>query len=85
MVNNLAIALQNNGETNQGLALYDRALEGRSRVVGPDHPDTLNVLQNRVTFLIQAGKAAEAEPQLQQSFATLRKTWKRTIRPCSWP
>jgi tetratricopeptide (TPR) repeat protein len=70
----LAIAEQNIGDAAKALALYDRAYEGRSRVLGPDHPDTLNVLQNRATLLIQAGKAAEAEPQLQQLLLTLKQT-----------
>ena len=40
--NNLALAYQTAGRTDEAIALHEQALADRERVLGPDHPGTLN-------------------------------------------
>jgi hypothetical protein len=41
-MNNLAITLWEMGEYLSALQLMQRTVDGRARVLGPDHPDALN-------------------------------------------
>ena len=44
--NNLALAYQDAGRAAEAIALHERTLADRERVLGPDHPDTLNSRNN---------------------------------------
>jgi tetratricopeptide (TPR) repeat protein len=46
---------------------YERALELRSHQLGPDHPDTLQSLNNLATAYHEAGQLAKALPLLKQT------------------
>ena len=47
--------------------LYQECLEGRKKVLGPDHPDTLITMYNYAFFLKKKGDLANAETQARQS------------------
>ncbi len=49
--------------------LYERTLADRERVLGDDHPDTLNSRNNLATAYRAAGRTAEAIPLLEQTLA----------------
>ncbi len=50
------------GKFNEAEPYQREALEGRRRVLGDDHPDTLGSINNMGALLLAAGKSAEAEP-----------------------
>jgi tetratricopeptide (TPR) repeat protein len=54
--------LQDSGDARAALPLKRRALEGRERVLGPDHPDTLVSVNNLAGCLNELGDAAAAMP-----------------------
>lgn len=43
-------------------------LEGRTRVLGPDHPDTLATMKSLAELLQAQGRISEAEPLHKSSF-----------------
>ena len=49
--------------------LYKRALAGRERVLGPDHPITLTAVNNLATLFIKQGRYDEAEPLYKRALA----------------
>ena len=53
----------------EAIALYERTLADRERVLGPDHPDTLTSRNNLAVAYRAAGRAAEAIPLLEQTLA----------------
>ncbi|MCH7995301.1 MAG: tetratricopeptide repeat protein, partial [Planctomycetes bacterium] len=48
-------------------------LEGKRRVLGDDHPDTLNSINNMGTLLQAQGRLAEAEPYYRESLEGQRR------------
>ena len=65
--NNLAGCLHVLGDAVSALPLYRRALEGRERMLGPDHPDTLISLNNLAGCLGTLGDPAAALPLLKRA------------------
>jgi hypothetical protein len=59
-VNSLAGCLRALGDAAGALPLYRRALESTERVLGKEHPDTLNSMSNLAGCLYALGDAAEA-------------------------
>ena len=45
-LNQLGIALRQNGQDEEAVKVYERCLEGRTKVLGEDHPDTFAMLGN---------------------------------------
>jgi hypothetical protein len=60
--NSRAILLSNQGRLFEAKPLYRDALEGRRRVLGNDHPNTLTSMNNLAVLLKAQGKLSEVEP-----------------------
>ena len=58
--NNLAIAYQDAGRTDEAITLHEQTLAARERVLGPDHPDTLASRNNLAIAYQAAGRTGEA-------------------------
>jgi eukaryotic-like serine/threonine-protein kinase len=58
------------GRTDLGLPHVQAALELRRRLLGNDHPATLDSVNNAGAMLSALGKYAEAEPLYREAFAT---------------
>ena len=59
--------LRVNGQYSEAEPLYRQALEGRTRVLGPDHQDTLSNINNLAICIDDQGRRAEAEPLYRQA------------------
>jgi tetratricopeptide (TPR) repeat protein len=57
--NNLASAYQAGGEYRRAAELHERTLADRERILGPDHPNTLNSREN----LLRARRSASQDPE----------------------
>jgi serine/threonine protein kinase len=58
----------------QAQPLFDRAIETRRRVLGPDHMDTLSSITGLAEVYRQQGSYADAERLLRQTFSVARRT-----------
>ena len=67
--NNLAAAYQAAGRAAEAIALHERTLADRERVLGPDHPDTLTSRNNLAAVYQAAGRTAEAIPLHERTLA----------------
>jgi tetratricopeptide (TPR) repeat protein len=67
--NNLAVAYQAAGRTDEAITLHEQALADRERVLGPDHPATLNSRSNLAVAYQAAGRTDEAITLHQQVLA----------------
>jgi tetratricopeptide (TPR) repeat protein len=67
--NNLALAYQAIGRTDEAVALHEQALAERERVLGPDHPGTLNSRSNLAVAYQAAGRTDEAVALHEQVLA----------------
>ena len=56
----IALALGGEGKLDEAKAMYERALAGRERTLGADHPHTLGTVNNLAGLLNQVGDAAAA-------------------------
>jgi hypothetical protein len=61
--NNLANWLGKAGQVQEATGQYQRLLADRTRVLGPDHPDTLLTRNNLAHWLGKAGQVQEATGQ----------------------
>ena len=57
---NLANLLKALAKRTEARALYERALRGREKALGPEHPDTVNTVKNLAALLEDLGEIAEA-------------------------
>ena len=64
-INNLAIALDNQGKYEEAEKICRRALSLRQRAVGKEHPDALTSVRNLATILESQGKSMMAEEMYQ--------------------
>ena len=76
--NSIGIFLQEQGKLKEAETYYRRALEGRQRILGRDHPNTVNSVSNLV--LQQQGKLKEAEALPSPCS---RRTWADSVAPSS--
>jgi len=67
--NNLALAYQEAGRTDEAISLHEQALAARERVLGPDHPDTLQSRDNLAIAYRAAGRLDEAVSLHEQTLA----------------
>jgi tetratricopeptide (TPR) repeat protein len=63
----LALLLMDKGDLAAAEPLYRRALEGRERVLGPEHPQTLTSVNNLAGLLESKGDLAAAEPMYRRA------------------
>jgi hypothetical protein len=59
-MNNLSVTLFAQGELSKAFILGEKALEGRRRVLGEEHPETLNIMSNLTATLNAQGDFATA-------------------------
>ena len=64
-LNNLAALYYVQGKYQEAESLYQRALEIRERILGPEHPDTACSLNNLAALYDVQDKYQEAEPLYQ--------------------
>ena len=69
----LAMTLAATGDAEGGGALLDEVLERRSRVLGPEHPDTLSSRMERVVLQVDAGLDLERALEDTEAVATARR------------
>jgi tetratricopeptide (TPR) repeat protein/transcriptional regulator with XRE-family HTH domain len=74
VLHNLASVVQAQGELAAARPLYQRALDLRLRVLGPEHPYTAYTLNNLGTLLRDQGDFAAARPVLEQALRIREKT-----------
>jgi hypothetical protein len=77
----LALLFQNIGKYEEAESLYIKALEGRRRALGPQHPDTI-IGQLRLAGLrLEQHQYGNAEPLLREALTSYEKsmvdTWRR--------
>ncbi len=58
--NNLAVAYQAAGRTEEAITMGEQVVAARERVLGPDHPDTLQSRNNLAAAYWAAGRTSEA-------------------------
>jgi len=58
-MHNLGVLLLNTGDTESGLQLLRKALDGRRQVLGEDHPDTIQTAE----LLAEYEAQSQAHPQ----------------------
>ena len=67
MQKRLGLSLLGLGEAEKSIALFEKALATRERVLGNDHPDTLRSMSNLGWGLIENREAARAVPILKEA------------------
>jgi tetratricopeptide (TPR) repeat protein len=80
-VDNLAFLLERKGDYAGAQPLYERALEARERVLGPEHPSTLGSVNNLAFLLERKGDYAGAQPLYERALKGLLKISAATRRP----
>ncbi|MBW5252217.1 tetratricopeptide repeat protein [Streptomyces sp. P01-B04] len=55
-----AVDLYEDGRSDEAIALFEQVAEVRTRVLGPDHPDTLDTLDNLAASYADMGRVQEA-------------------------
>ena len=74
MMNVMGTVYFNLGLYSQAHPLLSRAVEIRTRILGPEHPDTLKTMNNLATTLDDEGRYAEAERLHRQVLGIRRRT-----------
>ena len=69
LLNKAGDYLDQSAQYEQAEPLYQRALAIRERVLGPDHPDTADSLNNLAVLYFHRGKYEQAEPLYQRALA----------------
>ena len=67
--NDIARAYESAGRLGEAIALYEQVLADRTRVLGPDHPDTLSSRNNLAYAYISVGRLADAIALYEQTDA----------------
>ena len=67
---NKARRIKAHGQLAEAENLFRRALEGREKLLGPDHADTLQSLENLADLLRDRGRLDEAEPLFRRALAS---------------
>jgi tetratricopeptide (TPR) repeat protein len=68
-INNLANALQKNGDNDEAIEMLQRVVKIRRVHLPPDHPSLLVSMANLAVALTTGGRLEEAEPLLRESLA----------------
>jgi tetratricopeptide (TPR) repeat protein len=72
-MNGLALLYGVQGKLAQAEELYNKVLEGQSRVLGEEHPDTVATMNNLAALFVEEGKNAEAERLSTKTVAIRRR------------
>ena len=75
LVNNLGLSLKSNREYREAEAMYRRALAGRERILGPNHPDTLVTVYNLGALHFAKADYDLAKPLLLRALRGLESTF----------
>jgi len=73
LLNNVGVYFSNRGQYREAEPLFQRALEIRERVLGPQHPDMANSLNNLANLYSDQGKYEQAEPLYQRALAIMER------------
>src|SRR5207253_7335069 len=72
-MNNLADLYRTQGQYAKAEPLLVKALEVRRRVLGEEHPDTLNSMHSLAMLYLYQGQLAKAEPLFREALERTRK------------
>ena len=67
MLGAVANLLSDQGKLSEAEPLYRESLEGRKRVLGPDHPSTLDSLNNLNNLVVEAQDETKGKPKRRKS------------------
>ena len=70
---NTANLLKQGGKLDEAKAMYERALAGYEKALGPDHPSTLNAVNNLGALLSDQGKLDEAKSMYERALVGKEK------------
>ena len=77
----MALLYVDQHQYSQAEALFNQVLEDRRRVLGPDHPDTVSVLDSLGRLRLEQQRYAEAEAPLREALSHQEKrspnSWER--------
>jgi lipopolysaccharide biosynthesis regulator YciM len=73
MMNALAELFKNKGEYDRALPLYEECLVKRKRVLGDEHPDTLQSLNNLAVFFKSKGEYDRALPLYEECMSKRKR------------
>ena len=68
-----ASLLSDQGHLDEAKKMYERALTGREKTLGPDHPNTLSSVNNLAILLKQQGNLDEAKKMYERAFRGYEK------------
>ena len=68
-MNNLAMGYQEAGKLDLALPLFEETLTRIKAKLGPDHPNTVSIMNNVGTAYLRVGQNAKAEPFLRECLA----------------
>lgn len=74
VLNNLAAALSDLGQTRRALAIHERRCEIYTRRVAPEHPERITAQANRAVVRLKIGEAQLAADELEQLRAVQQRT-----------
>jgi tetratricopeptide (TPR) repeat protein len=60
-INNLGALYKAQGRFSDAKSMYDRALEGYEKVLGPEHTSTLNTVYNLSVLYVEQSRLSDAE------------------------
>jgi Tfp pilus assembly protein PilF len=72
-VHNLGVLYSNQGKLKGAEEMYQRALVGKEKTIGPDHTSTLDTVHNLGSVYSDQGKLKEAEEMYQRGLAGYKK------------
>ncbi|RVD88414.1 uncharacterized protein DFL_002600 [Arthrobotrys flagrans] len=70
---NIGLVFYHQGKYEEALKQYQKALVGREKALGKDHPDTLTIIHNIGSILQNQGKYDEALKQYQRALVGIEK------------
>ncbi|SLM38232.1 nb-arc and tpr domain protein, partial [Lasallia pustulata] len=74
-VHKLGILYADQGKMAEAEAMYRRALEGKEKALGPEHPSTLDTVHHLGNLYADQGKMAEAEAMYRRALEGKEKAW----------
>jgi tetratricopeptide (TPR) repeat protein len=74
-LNNLGAAAAARGRTAEAEQLYQRALQLKEKLLGPEHPDVAITLNNLATLRISQLRFAEAATMYQRALAIFERVF----------
>ncbi len=72
---NLGLLYADQGKMVEAEKMYQRALDGKEKVWGPEHTSTLNTVNNLGILYKGQGKLVEAEKMYQRALDRKEKAW----------